>query len=98
MPAVPVSHIGNGSRSRLDWVATEWPSIRIWWNVLGSRTNTTVSSGLSGGLKQRDPKQYDRLEFRPGEEAQVDYGTGAPTLHRNGRYRRPRLFVMTLEY
>ena len=50
------------------------------------------------GLKKKDPKQYDRLEFLPGEEAQVDYGTGAATLHRNGRYRRPRLFVMTLKY
>jgi transposase/5S rRNA maturation endonuclease (ribonuclease M5) len=50
------------------------------------------------GLRKKDPKQYDRLEFLPGEEAQVDYGTGALTLHRNGRYRRPRLFVMTLKY
>jgi len=50
------------------------------------------------GLKKKDPKQYDRLEFLPGEEAQVDYGTGALTLYRNGRYRRPRLFVMTLKY
>jgi transposase/5S rRNA maturation endonuclease (ribonuclease M5) len=49
-------------------------------------------------LKKKDPKQYDRLEFLPGEEAQVDYGKGAPTLHRNGRYRRPRLFIMTLKY
>jgi len=50
------------------------------------------------GLKRKDPKQFDRLEFLPGEEAQVDYGTGAPTLHINGKYRRPRLFVMTLKY
>ena len=50
------------------------------------------------GLKKTDPRQYDRLEFPPGEEAQVDYGTGAPTLHSNGKYRRPRLFVMTLKY
>ena len=50
------------------------------------------------GLRKKDPRQYDRLEFLPGEEAQVDYGKGAPTLHRNGRYRRPRLFVMTLKY
>jgi transposase/5S rRNA maturation endonuclease (ribonuclease M5) len=50
------------------------------------------------GLKKRDPRQYDRLEFVPGEEAQVDYGTGAPTLHSSGKYRRPRLFVMTLKY
>jgi len=50
------------------------------------------------GLRKKDPRQYDRLEFLPGEEAQVDYGTGAPTLHSNGKYRRPRLFIMTLKY
>ncbi len=52
------------------------------------------------GLKRKDPRQYDRLEFLPGEEAQVDYGTGAPTLPAGGgrRYRRPRLFIMTLKY
>jgi len=50
-------------------------------------------------LRQREPEQFDRLEFLPGEEAQVDYGEGAPTLHpTSGRYRKPRLFVMTLRY
>ena len=50
-------------------------------------------------LKKKNPKQYDRLEFLPGEEAQVDYGQGALTLHpQTGRYQRPRLFVMTLKY
>jgi len=50
------------------------------------------------GLKRKDPRQYDRLEFLPGEEAQVDYGTRAPTLHSSGKYRRLRLFFMTLKY
>jgi transposase len=50
------------------------------------------------GLKKKDPQQYDRLEFLPGEEAQVDYGKGAPTLQGNGRYRSPRLFVMSLKH
>ncbi|GEC59310.1 IS21-like element IS1631 family transposase [Bradyrhizobium elkanii] len=50
-------------------------------------------------LRHADPEQFDRLEFLPGEEAQVDYGEGAPTVDpKNGRYRRPRLFVMTLRY
>jgi transposase len=37
------------------------------------------------------------IETRPGEEAQVDYGTG-PTVRDpdSGKYRRTRLFVMTL--
>jgi len=27
-------------------------------------------------LRQREPEQFDRLEFSPGEESQVDYGRG----------------------
>lgn len=51
------------------------------------------------GLRTEAPEQFDRLEFLPGEEVQVDYGEGAPTLHpTSGRYRKPRLFVMTLRY
>jgi transposase len=49
------------------------------------------------GLKKKDPQQYDRLEYLLGEESQVDYGTGAPTLHESGKYHRPRLFVMVLK-
>jgi len=50
-------------------------------------------------LRTREPEQFDRLEFLPGEEAQVDYGEGSLTRHpTSGRYRRPRLFVMTLRY
>lgn len=50
-------------------------------------------------LKKADPERYDRLEFLPGEEAQVDYGQGALTRHpETGKMKRPRLFVMTLKY
>jgi transposase len=35
----------------------------------------------------------------PGEEAQVDYGEGPMIFHpKTGRYRRSRLFVLTLGY
>jgi len=51
------------------------------------------------GLKREAPEQFDRLQFAPGEEAQVDYGEGALTRHPvTGKYRKPRLFVMTLRY
>ena len=46
-------------------------------------------------LKNKHPKLYARIETPPGEEAQVDFGQGAPTL-KNGRYCKPWLFVMTL--
>ena len=52
-----------------------------------------------GQLRVREPEQFDRLEFAPGEEAQVDYGEGALTWDAvNRRWRRPRLFVMTLRH
>ena len=50
-------------------------------------------------LRHQAPKQFDRLEFLAGEEAQVDYGEGAPTrVPGTDRYRKPRLFVMTLRH
>ncbi len=50
-------------------------------------------------VRKVEPEQFDRLEFLPGEEAQVDYGEGALTLYpASERYRKPRLFVMTLRY
>jgi transposase len=50
------------------------------------------------GLKAREPERFDVLESLPGEEAQVDFGQGAPTRTANEKYRRPWLFVMTLKY
>jgi len=50
-------------------------------------------------LRHKEPEQFDRLSFLPGEEMQVDYGEGAPTRVPGGdRYRKPRLFVATLRY
>lgn len=50
-------------------------------------------------LRHKEPEQFDRLSFLPGEEMQVDYGEGAPTLVPGSqRYRKPRLFVATLRY
>lgn len=49
-------------------------------------------------LRARVPERFDVLEFLPGEESQVDYGQGAMTLVKPGKYKRPYLFVMTLKY
>ncbi len=54
---------------------------------------------FAGKLRQREPEQFDRLAFLPGEEMQVDYGEGALTrVPGTERYRKPRLFVATLRY
>ena len=54
---------------------------------------------FAGGLCKHEPEQFDRLEFAPGEEVQVDYGEGALTrVAGTQRFRKPRLFIMTLRY
>lgn len=54
---------------------------------------------FAASLRVCEPEQFDRLEFAPGEEAQVDYGEGALTWDAVAqRWKRPRLFVMTLRY
>ena len=50
-------------------------------------------------LQPREPHVKCRFESPPGHEMQVDYGEGAKTRHPvTGKYRRPRLFVMTLGF
>jgi len=54
---------------------------------------------FAGGLCKSEPEQFDHLEFAAGEESQVDYGEGALTrVPGTDRFRKPRLFVMTLRY
>lgn len=47
--------------------------------------------------KMQHPKISCRFETDPGQEMQVDFGEGALTRDpRTGKYRRPRLFVLSL--
>jgi hypothetical protein len=48
-------------------------------------------------FRVREPKVSCRFETPPGQESPVNYGEGAPTGDpRTSKYRKPRLFVMTL--
>jgi transposase len=49
-------------------------------------------------LGQGRPLPFRRLECGPGEEAQVDFGTGAPIRLAEGRLRRPHVFRIVLSY
>lgn len=47
----------------------------------------------------RTPEAHPVIETAPGEEAQVDYGDGPMVRHpETGKYRRTRLFLMTLGF
>ena len=47
---------------------------------------------------QKTPLPFRRMETEPGEEAQVDFGTGAPVRMADGKVRRPWVFRIVLSY
>ena len=49
-------------------------------------------------LQHKTPMPVRRLETAPGEEAQVDFGTGAPVIDADGKRRRPWLFRIVLSH
>ena len=58
------------------------------------RQREALRRGLRGATS---PEARGVIETAPGEEAQVDYGTGPMVRDpRSGKYRRTRLFVLTL--
>ena len=49
-------------------------------------------------LRRQQPQRVWRIEVQPGEEAQVDFGTGAPVVDVDGRRRRPWVLRAILSY
>lgn len=50
------------------------------------------------GLAQSHPHRFERMECAPGEEAQVDFGKGAPILDGEGRRRGTHVFRFVLSH
>ena len=49
-----------------------------------------------GKLQQSLPLPFRRMEAAPGQEAQIDFGTGAPVITAEGKRRRTHVFRMVL--
>ena len=49
-------------------------------------------------LGQKKPLPFRRMEVEPGEEAQIDFGTGAWVVDENGQRRRPWMFRIVLSH
>ena len=82
-------------------VATGLSAQRIWQDL-------RFEQGFGGGyqsvkrfvrtLCQARPLPFRRMECGPGEEAQVDFGKGAPVVEPDGRRQRPHGFRITLSF
>ena len=74
--------------------------VRIWQDLVSEHGFTNSYSALRRFLRrlnQTNALPFRRIETPPGEEAQVDFGTGAWTL-KDGKKRRPHVLRMTLSY
>jgi len=49
-------------------------------------------------LRKKDPERFFRLETLPGEEAQVDFGRGAPVRGADGKLQKTWVFRIVLSY
>ena len=79
-------------------------------NAMAIWQDLTADYGFAGGYQsvkrlvrklrgRPTPEAHPVIVTAPGEEAQVDYGTGPMVRDPlSGKYRRTRLFVMTLGY
>ena len=50
------------------------------------------------GLQQSTPLPFRRIEVPPGEEAQIDFGKGAPIIDEHGRKRRTHAIRVVLSH
>lgn len=110
-PPVPPSVKDSGSASACAaWHELIEQGLRRGRNAMAIWQDLVSDHGFAGGYQSvkrfvqrlRSPGATEArviIETRPGEEAQVDYGTG-PMVRDSatGKYRRTRLFVLTLAH
>lgn len=74
--------------------------VRIWQDLVTDHNFSKSYSALKRFLRRLNRNQelpFRRIETPPGEEAQVDFGTGAWTF-KDGKKRKPYVFRITLSY
>src|SRR5215469_4180417 len=76
-----------------------WPSGRIWSPTSDSRVAIRAFGALLTSCVEPNYHKRGLILTAPGEEGQVDYGSGPMVRDpQSGKYRRTRLFVLTLGY
>lgn len=74
---------------------------RIYQDLVDGHGFTASYSSVRRFLQRLDsgrPMPLRRLDVLPGEQAQVDFGTGAPILWPDGKRRRPHVFRVVLSF
>jgi len=108
-PAISITGIGAGRRSQCEPLAdviaakveVGLSARRIYQDLVeqnGFNDSYQSVQRFVRKLKATQPQRVWRMEARPGEEVQVDFGLGAPIYDGIGRARRSWVFRMVLSY
>ena len=73
-------------------------SFRTWSRSTTSRRSTPAFAAMSLGWASSTPLPFRRMEVAPGEEAQIDFGKGAPVIDADGRRRRTHVLRVVLSH
>jgi transposase len=74
---------------------------RIWQDLRddhGSDVSYHSVRRFVNRLSKNSPVPFRRLECRAGEEAQIDFGTGAPVITKDGRRKRTHVIRVVLSF
>jgi transposase len=106
-PAISITGVGAGRRSHCEALAeviaakveVGLSARRIYQDLVeqnGFKDSYQSVQRFVRKLKRLEPQRIWRMEARPGEEVQVDFGLGAPIGEGSGRPRRSWVFRMVL--
>lgn len=108
-PAISITGTGAGRRSRCEGFE-EAIGAKLEMGLSAQRIyqDLVEQSGFSASyqsvqrfvrkLQETQPRRIWRMEARPGEEVQVDFGLGAPIWEGSNRAKRSWVFRMVLSY
>ena len=112
LPKPAISTPGSDTVGRRSLCETHRPEIeqglekglsaqRIWQDLRAECAFTGSYQSVKrfvGRLRHTQPRRFQRVECAPGEEAQVDFGKGAPTRTADGKTRRPSVLRIVLSH
>ena len=73
-------------------------STRTWSPTTASPAATTASAGSSAASRRRTDLPFRRIECEPGDEAQIDFGSGAPVVGPDGKRRKTHVLRVVLSH
>jgi transposase len=108
-PPAPATAVGPGRPSDcLPWRAVIQAKLELGLSVQRIHQDLVAEHDFTGSyysvrrfvrsLEATQELPFRRLECGPGEEAQVDFGSGAPVVSADGKRRRPYVFRIVLSH